>query len=109
MSGLQQKRAVDARGIHQRWIQDEFEQPRVGRTAHDQLRLMLAGFAEKSDDLLELQPRQRDIVHRHDLIAGLQSGFGGRRSGQRLENDHAPGQNGYHRAESLALGTSPFP
>ena len=80
------------------------ERPRVARPAHDQLRAMLMALAQEPHDLIELQPRQRHIVHRHDLIARLQPGFGRRRSRQRLQNDDAPGQHRHDGAEALALG-----
>ncbi len=65
---------------------------------------MLAGFAEKPDNLIELQARQHDLIHRHNFIARLQPRLRGRRSRHGLQNDHAPGQHGDDGAESLALG-----
>ena len=65
---------------------------------------MLMALAQVPHNLIELQPRQLHVVHRHDLIARLQPRFGGRRSRQRLQNDHAPRQHRHHRSEAFALG-----
>jgi hypothetical protein len=100
--------AVDARRLHLLRRKDELEDARVARPANVQARLLLAGVPEQSDDLFEIERRERVAVDRDDLVAGRQARPGRGGSGERLQHDHAAGQDRDDAPEPLTCRALQF-
>ena len=95
--------AIDAWRVHEFRRERHLENSQVARPADVNQSLPLAGFAEKADHLVKIQPAQRDVVDRQNLVARRKSGLRGWRSRQGLQHDHAARNDGHDTAKSLAL------
>ena len=70
----------------------------------DQLRRLLLRFVQQADNLLQFQAVEAVVVDGQDLVPRHHAGPRGRRIRQRLQHQHAAGQDGDHGAETFPGG-----